>query len=162
MENIFAVSERYNNVMRLFEDENVPQEEANEALMEVMDDVVSKGENGIIYLHKLQNTIEAAKMEKKKIDSFIKSLESRKRRVENAYLYALDNMKMKSIMTGRGELKVKKNPPAVVVDDLTKIPTKFQSQKIQVDIDKVAIKAAIKAGENVEGCHLEQAVSLSY
>ena len=162
MESIFSVSERYNNMLALLEDENVPQEEVNEALMEVMDDVVAKGENGIIYLHKLQTTIEAAKLEKKKIDSFIKSLESRKKRVENAYLYALDNMKMKSILTGRGELKAKKNPPAVKVDDLTKIPVKFQRQKIQVDVDKIAIKKAINAGETVPGAHLEQAVSLSY
>lgn len=162
MESIFSISERYNNMLALLEDENVPQEEVNEALMEVMDDVVAKGENGIIYLHKLQNTIEAAKMEKKKIDSFIKLLESRKKRVENAYLYALDNMKMKSIMTGRGELKAKKNPAKVVVDDLTKIPTKFQRPKIQIDVDKMAVKAAIKAGEEVPGAHLEQHVSLSY
>lgn len=162
MENIFSVSERYNNVMRLFEDENVPQEEANEALMEVMDDVVSKGENGIIYLHRVQANIEAAKLEKKKIDSYIKAMENRKKRVEAAYVYALNNMKMKSIMTGRGELKLKKNPPAVIVDDVTQIDPKYTRQKIQVDVDKVAIKKAIKEGEQVAGVHLEQAVSLSY
>lgn len=162
MENIFSVSERYNNVMRLFEDENVPQDEANEALMEVMDDVVSKGENGIIYLHRVQASIEAAKLEKKKIDSYIKVMENRKKRVEAAYVYALNNMKMKSIMTGRGELKLKKNPPAVIVDDVTQIDPKYTRQKIQVDIDKTAIKKAIKEGEQVAGAHLEQAVSLSY
>lgn len=162
MENIFSVSERYNNVMRLFEDENVPQDEANEALMEVMDDVVSKGENGIIYLHRVQASIEAAKLEKKKIDSYIKVMENRKKRVEAAYVYALNNMKMKSIMTGRGELKLKKNPPAVIVDDVTQIDPKYTRQKIQVDIDKTAIKAAIKAGEEVPGAHLEQGTSLSY
>ncbi len=162
MENIFAVSERYNNVMQLFEDENVPQDEANEALMEVIDDVVSKGENGIIYLHRLQTTIEAAKLEKKKIDSYIKAMENRKKRVETAYVYALNNMHMKSIMTGRGELKLKKNPPAVIVDDVTQIDPKYTRQKVQIDVDKVAIKKAIKEGEQVAGAHLEQAVSLSY
>jgi hypothetical protein len=65
-------------------------------------------------------------------------------------------------MTGWGEMKLKKNPPSVVIDDLTQIPTQYQRQKIQVDIDKVAIKAAIKAGEEVPGAHLEQGTSLSY
>lgn len=162
MENIFSVSERYNNVMRLFEDESVPQEDANEALMEVMDDVVSKGENGIIYLHRVQANIEAAKLEKKKIDNYIKAMENRKKRVEAAYVYALNNMKMKSIMTGRGELKLKKKPPAVIVDDVTQIDPKYTRQKVQIDIDKTAIKAAIKAGEEVPGAHLEQGTSLSY
>jgi hypothetical protein len=89
-------------------------------------------------------------------------MENRKKRVERAYVFALNYMNIKSILTGWGEMKVKKNPPSVVIDDLTQIPTQYQRQKIQVDIDKVAIKAAIKAGEEVPGAHLEQGTSLSY
>lgn len=162
MNSMFDISERYNTVTALAEDESIPQEEVNAALMAVMDDVKSKGENGINYLNSIDENISGAKERKKKIDNYIKSLESRKKRVLNAYLAAMQSMGLKNIMTGAGELKVRNNPPAVVVDDLTKIPTKYQKQKIEVSLDKVAIKNAIKAGETVEGCHLEQAVSLSY
>jgi hypothetical protein len=71
-------------------------------------------------------------------------------------------MGMKSLMTGAGELKLKKNPPALVIDDQAKIPSKYEKQKIEISLDKVAIKAAIKAGEEVPGVHLEQGTSLSY
>jgi hypothetical protein len=59
-------------------------------------------------------------------------------------------------------MKVKKNPPSVVIDDLSKVPTKFQHQKIEVTLDKVAIKNAIQAGEKVDGCHIEQSEKLVY
>ncbi len=162
MESIYQISERYNNVLALLDDDDVSQDDIATALADVMDDVVSKGENGIMYLRKLQGIIDAAKAEKKKIDAYIKALESRKKRLEGAYMQAMEMMKMKSIMTARGEMKIKKNPPAVIIDDVTKIPTQYMRQKVEIAPDKAAIKAALKSGEVIEGAHVEQAVSLSY
>ena len=162
MESMLGISQRYNAVMALVDDENVSQEDVNTALMEVMDDIKSKGENGINYLNSLQSTIEEAKANKKRLDAWIKTLESRKKRVEKAYLFALENMNMKSIMTGMGEMKAKKNHPAVIIDDEAQIPAQYTNQKITITPDKTKIKAAIKAGETVPGAHLEQAISLSY
>jgi hypothetical protein len=68
----------------------------------------------------------------------------------------------KEVITRYGVMKVRKNPPAVIVDDLTKIPTRYMRQKIQVDVDKVAIKSAIDAGEKVDGAHIEQGEKLVY
>ena len=162
METMNEIAERYNAITALADDETVPQDAVNEALIKVMEDVKTKGENGIRYLNEVQEAIDKAKENKKKLDSFIKAMENRKKRVERAYIFALNYMNIKSILTGWGEIKIKKNPPAVIIDDVAKIPTQYQRQKIQVDIDKVAIKAAIKAGEEVPGAHLEQATSLSY
>ena len=162
METMNEIAERYNAITALADDETVPQDAVNEALIAVMEDVKTKGENGIRYLNEVQEAIDKAKENKKKLDRFIKAMENRKKRVERAYIFALNYMNIKSILTGWGEMKVKKNPPSVVIDDLTQIPTQYQRQKIQVDIDKVAIKAAIKAGEEVPGAHLEQGTSLSY
>jgi len=162
MESLYSISQRYNAVMALADDETIPQEEVNNALLTLGCELQEKGENCIKYLDLLQDNIEGAKANKKKLDAYIKTLENRKKRIEKACIYALDNMQVKSIMTGWGELKLKKNPPAVIIDDLAQIPTQYQRQKIQVDVDKVAIKAAIKAGEEVPGAHLEQDVKLSY
>jgi len=162
MESIYQISERYNNVLALLDDDDVSRDDIATALADVVDDVVSKGETGIMYCRKLQGTIDAAKTEKKKIDAYIKSLESRKKRLEGAYMQAMEMMHMKSIMTARGEMKIKKNPPAVIIDDVTKIPTQYMRQKVEIAPDKAAIKAALKSGETIEGAHIEQGVSLSY
>ena len=162
MESIYDISLRYKAVTGLLEDETISQEDINNALMEVMDDVVSKGENGIIFLRKQEAMIEAAKNEKKKIDAYIKRREAVVKRTKQAYLYAMQQMGMKSIQTARGEIKVKTNPPAVVIDDVALLPEDYKHTTITVTPDKPAIKTAIRNGEQVPGAHLEQAVSLSY
>jgi hypothetical protein len=162
MDTMMGITQRYNAVMALADDDSVPQEDVNNALLTLEDELQEKGENCIKYLDSVQDKIDAAKANKKKLDAYIKTLENRKKRVEKACIYALDTLQVKSIMTGWGEMKVKKNPPSVVIDDLSKVPTKFQHQKIEVTLDKIAIKNAIKAGEEVPGAHLEQGTSLSY
>jgi hypothetical protein len=162
MESIFQISQRYNALMELVEDETIDQADVNTALEQVMDDVQTKGENCIVYLHRLDNLEEAAKAEKKKMDAYIKGIQNRKKRMEAAIKNAMENMNTKTILTNRGELKLKKNPPALIIDDPAKIPSKFEKQKIEITLDKTAIKAAIKAGETVEGCHLEQGISVKY
>jgi hypothetical protein len=96
------------------------------------------------------------------IDAFIKAMESRKKRIEGAYIYALKTLGTDAILTNKGEMKVRKNPPSVVIDDVAKIPTEFQKQKIDVTIDKVALKKAIQSGEKVDGAHIEQNEKLVY
>jgi len=162
METMNEIAQRYNAITVLADDDTIPQEEVNKALIEVMEDVKTKGENGIRYLNEVQEAIDKAKENKKKLDNFIKAMENRKKRVEKAYIFAMNNMNIKSILTGWGEMKVKKNPPAVIIDDEAKIPAEYTNTKITVTPDKTKIKAAINAGKTIEGCRLEQAVSLSY
>lgn len=162
MDSLYGITQRYNSVMSLLDDDSIPQEDVNNALVLIDDELQNKGENILSFLQKLDDIEEQAKRRKKEIDSYLKSIASKKKRLEKACLYALDTMQVKSILTSKGEIKTKKNPPAVIIDDITQIPTQYHREKIQVDIDKTAIKAAIKAGEEVPGAHLEQAVSLSY
>jgi hypothetical protein len=68
----------------------------------------------------------------------------------------------KEVITRYGVMKICKNPPSVVIDDLSKVPTKFQHPKIEVTVDKTAIKKAIQSGEKVDGAHIEQGEKLVY
>jgi hypothetical protein len=146
----------------MLEDETAPQDEIGKALIALQSDIVTKAENGMAYMAKLEEVIAGAKAEKKRIDAFIKAMESRKKRIEGAYIYALKTLGTDAILTNKGEMKVRKNPPSVVIDDVAKIPTEFQKQKIDVTIDKVALKKAIQNGEKVDGAHIEQSEKLVY
>jgi hypothetical protein len=143
-------------------DGNLTDEQFKEALVALEESKVEKCGNAICYLNMLKHGIEDMKAEEKRIATMRKSLESRAKNLENAFAYVLNNMGDKEVITRYGVMKVRKNPPAVVIDDLSKVPTKFQHQKIEVTLDKVAIKNAIKAGEEVAGCHIEQAEKLVY
>lgn len=83
------------------------------------------------------------------------------KRVENIKSWLLHNMQacgITKIECPVFSISVRTNPQKVIVDDETAIPDRFL---VVPDLpppspDKKAIAAAIKSGEDVPGCHLEQ------
>lgn len=57
-------------------------------------------------------------------------------------------------------LRVQPNPPAVVVEDETRLPERFTEIVIAVKVLKAEIAKALKAGEPVCGAHLERTTRL--
>ncbi len=53
-------------------------------------------------------------------------------------------------------LRLQNNPPAVVLDDETRIPADYRRTQVVSTILKAEIAAAIKAGKEIAGAHLEQ------
>lgn len=159
---IYSISERYHALRELLEDESIPQDEINAALVEVQDELQAKGENILGYLNRLDGVIAQGEKNKKDLDAYLKVLKNRRKRMIQAVIYAMDTMETKSILTGRGELKKKVCPCAVVVDDASLLPTEYTTTKVDIVPDKKAIKEAIKEGKTVPGAHLEQGVTISY
>jgi hypothetical protein len=146
----------------MLENGDLSQDDFASALAELEQSKVEKCGNAICYLNMMKHGIEDMKAEEKRIATMRKALESRAKNLESAFAYVLKNMGDKEVITKYGVMKVRKNPPSVVIDDITKIDAKYTRQKIQIDIDKIAIKKAIQAGENVDGCRLEQTEKLVY
>ena len=159
---IYDINKAFQSIVDMVADGELTQEDFQQALAELEQSKVEKCGNAICYLNMLKHGIEDMKDEEKRIATMRKALESRAKNLESAFAYVLKNMGDKEVITKYGVMKVRKNPPAVVIDDLSKVPTKFQHQKIEVTLDKVAIKNAIKAGEKVAGCHIEQSEKLVY
>ncbi len=57
-------------------------------------------------------------------------------------------------------LRVQKNPPAVILDDETRIPEPYRRTQIVTTILKAELAAALKAGQEIAGAHLEQSQRL--
>ena len=159
---IYKIGSAFESVVNMHANGDLTDEQLKEALVALEETKVEKCGNAICYLNMLKHGIEDMKGEEKRIATMRKALESRAKNLESAFAYVLKNMGDKEVITKYGVMKVRKNPPSVVIDDLSKVPTKFQHQKIEVTLDKVAIKNAIKAGEEVAGCHIEQSEKLVY
>ncbi len=43
-----------------------------------------------------------------------------------------------------------------VIEDAERVPDKFKTVKMDIQVDKLAVKRALKDGENVPGVHLQQ------
>jgi hypothetical protein len=141
---------------------DLTDEQLKEALAELAETKVEKCGNAICYLNMLKHGIEDMKAEEKRIATMRKSLEGRTKNIENAFAYVLKNMGDKEVITKYGVMKIRKNPPSVVIDDVAKLPPEYTVPKIEIKPDKTAIKKAIQNGEKVDGAHIEQGEKLVY
>jgi len=159
---IHNIGKEFYSLIEKYENGEISQEQFAESLMKVEENKIEKCGNAICYLNMLKHNIENMKAEEKRINTMRKSLESRTKNIEETFTYVLSRMGDKEIITRYGIMKIRKNPPSVVIDDETKIPAKYTSQKITITPDKTKIKKAIQNGENVEGARLEQGEKLVY
>ena len=67
---------------------------------------------------------------------------------------------LKSIEFTFQKFTVKKNPWSLVIEDESKIPDEFKKEKVEIVIDKKAIKDKISNGENVDGASVTYSHSL--
>ena len=67
---------------------------------------------------------------------------------------------LKSIEFTFQKFTVKKNPWSLVIEDESKIPDEFKKEKVEIVIDKKAIKDKITNGENVDGASVTYSHSL--
>ena len=67
---------------------------------------------------------------------------------------------LKSIEFTFQKCTVKKNPWSLVIEDESKIPDEFKKEKVEIVIDKKAIKDKIANGENVDGASVTYSHSL--
>ena len=159
---IYNIDSAFQSIVNMHANGDLTDEQFKEALVALEENKVEKCGNAICYLNMLKHGIEDMKAEEKRIATMRKALESRAKNLESAFAYVLKNMGDKEVITKYGVMKVRKNPPSVVIDDIAKIPTQYQKQKIEVTIDKTAIKKAIQSGEKVDGAHIEQGEKLVY
>lgn len=78
---------------------------------------------------------------------------------ENIMNWMLQNQ-LKSIEFTFQKFTVKKNPWSLVIEDESKIPDEFKKEKVEIVIDKKAIKDKIANGENVDGASVTYSHSL--
>ena len=159
---IYKIGSAFESVVNMHANGDLTDEQLKEALVALEESKVEKCGNAICYLNMLKHGIEDMKAEEQRINTMRKALESRVKNLESAFAYVLKNMGDKEVITKYGVMKLRKNPSSVVVDDITKIDSKYTRQKIQIDVDKVAIKKAIQSGEKVDGVHIEQNEKLVY
>jgi len=141
----------------------------NEETGEILEDAyLAIVENANALEKKMDSYVEVKKMIDSDIDAIdkeIKRLQALKShrnnnlsRLLNALTDALRALGREEMQTPLNKLKIVKNPPAVSVIDESKIPDKFN--KIKYELDKTAIKDALKNGESVPGAELTQAERL--
>lgn len=115
-----------------------------------------KAENVALFIKNLRAEAEAIKAEEKALATRRKQTERKAQSLTEYLQYCLDGDKLK---TPRVAVSYRKST-RVECDDLSAVPEQYLRYKAP-ELDKTAIKNAIKAGDDTTGCRLEEYTSMS-
>ena len=161
MRTLYDLGDAFNGVMDLVLDETMDLTVLEACLQTIEADIAVKCENGIGLIRSLENLRDGMKAEAARLTDRQKIIDNRIRSIKEWYQRNLDAMGKSKVETMRGTMAVQNNPPALKITDEDKIPLCYLDLvPARYEVNKDAVKTALKAGEEVPGAHLEQGRSL--
>lgn len=159
MSKLYELSQNYNNLLELLDNQDIPQEVVTEALNQVGEEIEVKAENIAKLIKTLEVDINGFKEEEKRLADRRKSLENK---VKCLKTYLEDTMKATGKTKFKGQLfsfNIQKNAPSLNIEAEDNIPKNFYIEQAPV-LDKKSLLAEIKQGLEVTGVTIKQTESL--
>lgn len=144
------------SLLTVMEEQEEPTPEMETAIAAALEQHLRKVDSFAQFLNHLENQADFAAEEIKRLTARKRRLELHRERLSNYALQIMDERGWQSLEGETADIKIRQNPPAVLILDETAIPAEFVTVKQQFAIDKNGIKARIKAGKEVPGAVLTQ------
>lgn len=154
MASIYELNKNYQEVAALLETAETDEElQAINDTLEMLDvSIEEKVENTAKYIKNVESDIEGIKAEINRLTTLKKQKERNTEWLKTNIEYALKRKGIDKLEVGTFKCGYRKSE-SVEVDDLTAIPSDYT--KTEVKADKTAIKKALKAGEEINGVHIQ-------
>jgi hypothetical protein len=162
MTSLYQLTNEYQLAQIKLIESDYDQQTIADTLESLSGDLEAKSVNVAMFIRNLEVTAEAIKQAEKDMADRRKAIE---RKTDAMKLYLKENMQrcgITKIESPYFALTLKKNPPSVVIDDAGAIPNELYVFPAAPEPypDKKAIAEQLKAGNVVNGAHLEQAERL--
>jgi hypothetical protein len=136
-------------------------EEWDDAAVDALAIAFEQKASGIIAISEQMDIFAAyCKAEEERIRTRRQAVENRIASMKRYLQQCMEQAGVMKLDIGTKKLALQANPPRVVIDAEDLLPAKFIKIVQTQSVDKTAIKDAIKAGEIVQGAHLEQSLGL--
>lgn len=155
---LYELSQNYQNLLALLDNEEVPKEMIEEALNNVADDINSKAENICKLIKSLESDVASIKEEEKRLATIRKQTEKKAEGLKSYLESTLKQLNIRKVESKLFKISIAKNPAKLVLSDSFKADSKYI--KVVETIDNTAIKDDLKAGITIEGAELIQNESL--
>ena len=152
MSNLYELTEAYNELMLMEEDEAV-----NTTLECIEDDISVKVENICKLIKNTEADIAAIKKEEERLNAKRKSLQNRMDSLNNYLRECMEAMNVKKINAGIFNPVLPAGVPKLNIFDTEAIPQKYRLSKTETFVDKKSLLRDIKAlndGEHMPGVEL--------
>jgi len=153
---LYQLADEFIAIAKALADQEMPEEVIADTLEGASGELEQKAWNIAALILQLDAETAMIKEAEQRMSARRKSLE---RRVDWLREYLLLNL----LRTGIAEIsspefvvRVRDNPPRVVLDDEEAIPKAFKQKETIISIRKDEIRRALLAGESVKGAHLER------
>ena len=128
------------------------------ALDELQGELTEKADNIVKYIRNLSAEADALKAEEAALYKKRKAAENKAERLK-AYISAQMTLcGLKELKAGLFKLRFQPTTPAISIIDESAVPEKFH--RVKIEIDKLAIRDALKNGEEVPGIELQRGEAL--
>lgn len=111
-----------------------------------------------MFVRNIEASAESIKAAEEQMSSRRKAIEKKAANIKEYLLTNMQRVGITEIACPHFMIKIKNNPESVVIDPAAIIPASYMRQpELPPAVpDKVAIKAALKAGVEINGCYLEK------
>lgn len=155
---LYSIADEINRILGTEEWDDCTEQ----ALAHLEMSLEKKADNCAAYVANLDAFIAAAKAEEERIAARRKVAENRAEQIKDYLFRCMKAVERTKIEAGTRVISIAKNPPSVCVDEESVIPARFFTVvPEQYKLDRKAVGAALKAGEDVPGCHLHQGERLA-
>lgn len=163
---LYELVGQYRALEALESSDDLPPEIIRNTLEGLEGQLQEKATNVGLFIRNLESTADAIDEAAEQMRERGTRLRKRAQSLHEYLLFQLIAAGISDVKSPYFNLKVKTNPPTVVIDSESLVPAEYMTQPEPLPPppprpDKKAIAAAFKAGEEVPGCHVEQRQRLS-
>lgn len=159
---LYVIADEYLLAAQQLADLDLDAQTVADTLEGLSGDLEVKATNVAMFARNLEASAEAIKGAEAQMAARRKAIENRAANVREYLKAQMERTGITEIASPYFKLAIRKNPAAVVIDAASQIPAEFmrQPETPPPAPDKKAIGAAIKAGREVAGAHLESSTRL--
>lgn len=159
MPSLYELSKDYEELQAMLEVAETDEDmEAIQNTLDMLDcSIDEKIENTAMFIHNIKGDIQAFKDEAKRMQAKAKTLENMTERLKSNIDHVMKKNQLTEKKVGLFKCYYKKSE-TVEIDNLDALPDEFR--KVTIAADKVAIKKAIKAEQEVAGARIETHMNL--
>lgn len=139
---LYKLSDQFNEVLALFDDETFDAETLSDTLDGVQGEIQEKGINIVSLVKNMELSTDAIDKAVKELNARKKSIATKQEKLKEYLLFNMQRTGITKIEAPLFEIKLAKNPPSVEIINEKEIPKQFIKEKVVTTIDKTAIKKA--------------------
>lgn len=156
---LYELAESYNNIWSLVDDDTMDLAVIEEALQSIEGSIQEKVQNVVVFVKSLDADAEVIRAEEKRLAERRRALENKRDGIKQYLQMQMEAAGLDKLKLATHTVSIQNNPPSVKIITPEAIPTLYLVPQEPV-VDKKSILAALKAGDEVIGCELQQGRSL--